>query len=249
MHRFLFIVLVLMSGCAPDITETDFFSRHPDPMETEEGDVVLAAHTEGDISIRVLSAEGLGWGFNPLLFETEGSVSELRATIFLDTGVSRIESPLGSTISGSEELVHLLDPGIDGDWILEISWTTTQGRFTARYPVEVAEDIWIQQVEGQQTFVSWIAPGSPTTGSDAFEVAIHSFDGASFSPVTSATLDLYPYMDMGAGEGHSTPYLAPSHVGNGHYRGEVNFIMSGGWDMTVRMLDGEEVIFKGFTVR
>ncbi len=62
-------------------------------------------------------------------------------------------------------------------------------------------------------------------------------------------LDLYPYMDMGAGEGHSTPFLAPTHVGDGHYRGEVNFIMSGGWDMTVRMSGGEEVIFKGFTVR
>ena len=249
MHRLLFITLVLLAGCAPDITETDFFSRHPDPLATEEGKVILASHTNDSIRIRVLSENGLHAGFNPLLFETEGDVSELTATLFLDSGITRIESPLGSTVFTSGESAHILNPGISGDWTLELSWVTNQGRFTTLYPVEVADDIWVQQIEGAPTFISWIAPAAPKTGSAVFEIAIHSFDGRSFSPVTSASPDLYPYMDMGAGEGHSTPFLAPTHVGDGHYRGEVNFIMSGGWDMTVRMSGGEEVIFKGFTVR
>ncbi|NND69985.1 MAG: hypothetical protein HKN43_00240, partial [Rhodothermales bacterium] len=73
-----------------------------------------------------------------------------------------------------------------------------------------------------------------------------------FIPVTDAQIDLYPYMDMGAGEGHSTPFEKPVHIGDGEYRGMVNFIMAGGWDMTVyvqRPLSAPDtVLFQGFIV-
>ena len=57
---------------------------------------------------------------------------------------------------------------------------------------------------------------------------------------------------MGADQGHSTPYEAPVHTSNGRYKGSVNFIMSGGWDMTVFIqhtdMARDTVKFNGFIV-
>ena len=247
--KFVLVMLVLLGGCAPDITDTEFFSRHPDPDLTPEGDIVLAEHTNGDVQIRILSPDNLKWGFNQITLETQGAYQNLSVSAFLDTGSSRIESPLGSSASVDAPLIHVLDPGIPGDWTLEVAYSTGQGNFITVYPIVVEEDIWVQPIGTQKRFVSWISPEEPKTGADSFEIAIHEFDGFSFIPLTSSSVDLYPYMDMGAGEGHSTPYVAPTHIGDGRYRGEVNFIMSGGWDMTVMLNGNENVIFKGFTVR
>ena len=118
MNRLLLMVALLLAGCAPDITETDFFSRHPEPSETSQGDLLLAEHNEGAVSIRVLSTDGLKWGLNSLTVEAEG-ISSLTTTAYLDPGSSRIESPLGGSSAGPEEPVHILDPGVDGDWMID----------------------------------------------------------------------------------------------------------------------------------
>ena len=57
--------------------------------------------------------------------------------------------------------------------------------------------------------------------------------GNGYEAYNAASVDLYPYMDMGGGEGHSTPFESPVFVRDGRYAGEVDFIMAGGWEMTV----------------
>ena len=63
--------------------------------------------------------------------------------------------------------------------------------------------------------------------------------------------DLYPYMDMGGGDGHSTPY-DDFTAEDGRYRWMVDFIMSGGWEMTVTLTPPGEsqqtFRFVGYTV-
>ena len=70
--------------------------------------------------------------------------------------------------------------------------------------------------------------------------------------VDGATVELYPYMDMGGGDGHSTPHSGPEALDGGRYGWDVNFIMSGGWEMTVTLSPPGEVdrvaTFIGYTV-
>jgi hypothetical protein len=59
-------------------------------------------------------------------------------------------------------------------------------------------------------------------------------------------------MDMGGGEGHSTPFTPPFEPEAGLWRCQVNFIMAGGWELSMHILrpgvDRETVRFAPFTV-
>jgi hypothetical protein len=146
-------------------------------------------------------------------------------------------------------------PASEGRWHIGWHFETQDGRAgSGTFEFEVSESIWLQRIEqeGETYFVSWVAPGRPVTGENPFEVALHRETATGFLPVTDAVLDLYPYMDMGGGDGHSTPYEPPVHTGGGHYEGRVNFIMSGGWDMTVYVDRPEHttatVVFENYSV-
>jgi len=242
-------ILLFLAGCAPDISETDFFSQHPDPNATTGQEVILVDHSANGARLLITSEGQLGWGFNALSVQESDGVSNLDVSLVYETATQAWFSPLGSVISDSEAVVYAVPPQEgDGSWVLQV---TAQPGIDLRIPVDVEEDIWVRPEDEFDLLVAWVAPTAPTTGGDTFEVALYRIENRTFVPITNAGLDLYPYMDMGGGEGHSTPYTAPSHVGEGRYRGNVNFIMSGGWDMTVNItLDGQtrHVVFRGFTV-
>ena len=251
---FFLAALLLLAGCAPDITETDFYNRHPDPSTSGPTEIVLLDHRDTQGSIKLISDAPLHWGPNTIQVQTSGSVSNVELAVVLDTGSDLISSPIPSVQSDTEVVVFVTPPSeTNGSWQLELSYATNQGQFSILQPVTIEEDIWVQHVENTSLFVSWIAPLSPQAGTERLEFAVHRFDGHAFIPVPDAILDLYPYMDMGAGDGHSAPYEAPTYQGQGRYVGSVNFIMSGGWDLTVRLgsnpTSSQSVVFKGFTVR
>lgn len=70
----------------------------------------------------------------------------------------------------------------------------------------------------------------------------------SFPPVENAVLEIYPYMDMGGGSGHSTEFTAPEAEGSGYYEGSINYSMSGTWTTSVTLTAGDatlpEVVFE-----
>ena len=122
-----------------------------------------------------------------------------------------------------------------GTFALDVTFDVGGRSGMVGFPLDVEETLWMQRVETEagRYFVSWVRPERPSVGENVFELAIHETSGTGYAPLAGATLDLYPYMDMGGGDGHSTPYEAPVHVGEGRCRGTVDFIMSGGWDLTV----------------
>jgi len=245
---------LVLTGCAPDITETDFFSRHPEDIQTGPSEVVLLDHQQNGVQIKLTAGKTLHWGPNTVQVESSGNPTNIRISAYLDTGTDLISSPIPYSEYDNNPLIFVTAPdGVEGTWMLELEYTTGAGSFVVRQPISVEEGIWVQHVEDSPLYVSWISPVSPVAGTEQLEFAIHRFDGRAFLPVPDAILDLYPYMDMGAGDGHSAPYEAPVHTGGGRYVGSVNFIMSGGWDLTVKIgsnpTSAQSVIFKGFTVR
>lgn len=249
--RLLGIALMLvMAGCAPDITETDFYKMHPDPNESAGDEVILLDHVGSGTQLTLVAEEPLGWGFNRFRVEAAEGWQSFTPMLVFETSTAVWRSPLAGQVEGDDGIVYAIPPpDEEGTWFLELEGITTAGPVSVRSEVEVQEDIWVRM--NNDLLAAWVTPTTPKTGNDVFEVALYRFVNGQFEAVSDALLDLYPYMDMGGGEGHSTPYSPPVHIGQGHYRGEVNFIMSGGWDMTVIVThDGstKNIVFAGFTV-
>ena len=259
-------LLLLGAGCAPDITETDFYREHPEETDPRETFVELGTQSDGGMTFRLLAPDSIRIGHSTVWIEAaqgETPVSSGRFTITprwvneTRTLISPLAAALATTteVEGRFEGVpFFLQPaGENGHWMLHIEYEAGGRQGTLMFPIGVTPDLWVQHVEeAEDYYVSWVQPVRPATGNAVFEVALHCLTDEGFVPIEGAVLDLYPYMDMGAGEGHSTPYEAPAHVRDGAYRGTVNFIMSGGWDMTVYVrrpgAPADTVIFKGFTV-
>ncbi len=261
MIRILLVIVCFLTGCAPSITDTDFFREHPaDPEDTS---VALAVIRDGRLSINLMAPDSLRMGASILWVEAavDGvpvSDGDFRVLSKWAAGARTVSSPLGAVklvrtdrpgrFEGAP--LFIAPHGKEGDWQLEITYAAGGESGEAVLPVEIQSSIWVQYADGY--YVSWVRPVHPVTGLDVIEFALHRLVDEQFLPLEDARIDLFPWMNMGAGQGHSTPYEAPVHVHHGRYRGSVNFIMSGGWEMTVFIQRAgavqDTVYFKGFTV-
>jgi hypothetical protein len=260
------IVATGLVGCAPDITETDFYSLHPDPESTDNQDLlVLGTQVVGEVEVTLLARAEPHAGVNELLVQaTRQGTAITNATVQAvprsEGRVSPLEAPFAAVADEDGYLrvpAHFLQrKGTTQQWTVDISIGTPLEATRASFDLVVIDSLWMQEFVHDQTgdvyFVSWIEPQRPATGDASFELAIYRLAEDGFVGINDATIDLYPYMDMGAGEGHSTPFKAPRHTSGALYTGRINFIMSGGWDMTVRLRVGQSaeqvVVFRGFTV-
>ncbi len=264
--------IVAVSGCSPDITETDFYRLHPDPEALEPPDImslgtVASAAYEIELGARTAPYAGR----NQLLLRIRKSGAPVTAAS-LEARSTRtdLSAPTpGSVVEQSTaddegwmpmHALFLQRKGAEANWRLDVSVTVGNDTVPASFDLTVGDSLWLQEfvdaTAGDVYYVAWINPIRPETGDADFELAVFRESAGEIVGVENGTLDLYPYMDMGAGEGHSTPYEAPTAKAGGPFRGlysgRVNFIMSGGWDMTVFLripgLPEQEVLFAGFTV-
>ena len=263
MIRAAMLVMLLVAGCAPDITDTDFFREHPIETDPEDTSVELGVLEDGPLAIRLTASDSLRIGINTISAEVKvGQAPVLQADVTLspqwiaagrtivsplDAGELEITDTPGRFV-GAPLFVQPQDE--KGVWQLQITYAASGESGEAVLPVQIKPSLWVQYTG--EYYVSWILPVRPETGLDEIELGLHRLTDEGFIPLEDATLDLYPWMDMGAGQGHSTPYEAPVHMREGRYRGSVNFIMSGGWDMTVFIqrpgMPLDTIDFKGFVV-
>lgn len=258
------ILVISAPGCAPDIAETDFYSLHPEE-EVEATLQTLGTQTVGSVEVTLLSRTQPHTGYNRLLLQaTQNGSAVDEASVQLvpmrDGQIGPLESAalVQADADGYLEAgAFFLQPkGTEQTWDVEVALDVANTSVVASFVVTVRDSLWMQTVVDPQTaavyYISWVQPIRPTTGEDVLEMAIHQATDTGFAPVEHLALDLYPYMDMGAGEGHSTPYETPVHEVSGFYRGTINFIMAGGWDLTLFIEQSaavrDTVVFNGFTV-
>ena len=261
------IALSLLAGCVPDsVTEFDFKSLQPPAPEAElTGTVLVDTETVGSLTVELYADRGgAHLGMNQLsvrLADGGASVREARIT----WTATATEGP-----AAGAELPVVVPPTqadaegfFQGDAFLLTPDTTARTFEIAlqvtpldgptrevAFTVEARNDIWMQT--SGDLLISWVSPARPVVGANTFEVAAHTWSGSAFVPADGATPSLFPYMDMGGGDGHSTPFTEPTGVGNGRYRSTVDFIMSGGWEMGVALAlpdrPTDTVRFVGYTV-
>jgi hypothetical protein len=118
-------------------------------------------------------------------------------------------------------------------------------------PIEVVSS-WrqtsVKNSAGDVYYITWLEPYQPVSGNNDLKFMIHKRTSMhSFPPVSDAKLIIYPFMDMGGGNGHSTDFNTPTATNDGLYEGSINYSMSGDWTTSVQMIaDGDtlnEVVF------
>ena len=265
MRRLSLLLVLAVAGCVPDgLTDFDFQELQPDPPPDElTGDVLVGTASDGGLTVALTAARGgphLGY-VRLGLTVTDGSAAVTDARIALAGTVEA--GPAAGAALPVENPASADAEGVFRGAAFLLTPDTTARRFTVRatveangktadvaFPVDARADLWMQLAG--DLLVSWVDPLQPIVGANRFVVAAHRWTGSAFEPVDGAAADLHPYMDMGGGDGHSTPYGGFEAQGGGRYAWDVDFIMSGGWEMTVSLTppgEAERVArFVGFTV-
>ncbi len=95
--------------------------------------------------------------------------------------------------------------------------------------------------DGIDYTVSLIEPARPKTGINELELLVNNrHDMMNFPPEEGFTIELNPEMPS---MGHGSPNnVNPVYTNNGHYKGKVNFTMTGDWRLHLRLKRGNTVI-------
>lgn len=234
---------VALSGCVPDdLTDYDWKALQPAPLPTPtlRGRVLVGTANAGATPLTLSIDEGPREG--PNVAYVTGATA-----VTVDARCGDVPMPVepANGVPAAAARVFLL-PDASGA-ACEIG-ATTGGQRAAFPVVAVASPTTLQRTGG--FYLAWQQPTQPLVGGNA--LVLRLFDAAR-QPVNAGAIDLYPYMDMGGGSGHSTPYRAPVRTAPGRFDGQIDFVMSGRWDLTVyldRAVDAPRLSFRfpGFYV-
>ena len=127
--------------------------------------------------------------------------------------------------------VHNHSSGKGGDVVLP---------FTVAEPAKPRIKSFTAAHDGGQYFVSLIQPAVPKVGINDMEIAIYKKVSMTSWPADSSlSVVLTPEMPT---MGHGSPNnVNPVHIGNGHYKGKVNFTMTGLWKLNMDYMAGTAV--------
>ncbi len=229
-------------------------TEEPAPFEPFKDMVKIATAPTGSgaYKIDVYLKEDAFVGYNNLYLSVYDSASGEVAsdwsasistlmTMMTDMGTMKHTCPLEQPIYNSEMKAYegaamFVMPTTDmGTWQFTINYVNGNMEGELSFPIIVKEKenkAMISFVsEADQTtkfFVAIIQPELPDVGINDFEIGIYTKESMmSFPAVDDYTVVIEPEMPS---MGHGSPdNVDPVSVGNGHYKGNVNFTMTGFW--------------------
>lgn len=100
-----------------------------------------------------------------------------------------------------------------------------------------------QSADSSKLILSLVEPTAPKVGMNDIEFTIHKkIDMMNFPADDSYTIEITPEMPS---MGHGSPNnVNPVNTGNGHYKGKVNFTMTGEWKVNVAVKKGGNTVSK-----
>lgn len=140
-------------------------------------------------------------------------------------------------------VVFVMPSGEMGTWSLhfDIDGTSIEIPVEVRNPEYAKMVSFVSQMD-QTTkyFVALVNPDEPQVGKNELEIAV--FKRASmmdWPAVTDLSLEVEPWM---VSMDHGSPNnVAPVHMNEGHYLGEVNFTMTGDWQIRLTAMQGAQL--------
>lgn len=239
-----FFAAVVLAACSKDETP------QPEPSPTEGLTKLTEGYAAGAAAkVEIYTKEtSLMAGYTTFYFALYDSVSGKRIeeahislTPMMDMGMMQHSAPYENP---EEEAVNHLFPGsvtfimssMGGNWTLKVNVHNhsngKSGSFTI--PVTVGEPAkarvksFTALHDGGKYFVALLNPSAPKVGINDMEIAIYKkATMMSFPADSSLSVLLTPEMPT---MGHGSPNnINPAHTGKGHYKGKVNFTMTGLW--------------------
>lgn len=172
--------------------------------------------------------------------------AHVKLTPMMDMGTMQHSAPYENPVS--EEAVSHLFPcsvvfimsSMGGNWTVKVNvHNHLSGKegfitmpFTVTEPVKSKMKSFTALHDGGKYFVALIDPDTPKVGVNDMEIAIYKkVSMMSFPADSSLSVVLTPEMPT---MGHGSPNnVNPVHIGNGHYKGKVNFTMTGLWQLNM----------------
>lgn len=145
--------------------------------------------------------------------------------------------------------VSFIMSSMGGTWTVAITVTntSTSKSGTATFTINVKDPSpakmfsFISLVDNtSKYFVGFIPPAKPIVGINDFEIVVYKKQSMMMFPADSSlSVTFIPTMPT---MGHSSPNnVDPVHIGKGHYKGKVNFTMTGLWRLSYNLKLGTAV--------
>lgn len=237
--------LALFTACSDDDPEPQF--------KTDLNEIT--SFSQDGLTITLYAEEDFFVGYNVITAKIEdqdGNLISGEATItpmmqMMDMAHSApFEYANGQLIEeGSLQFntVFVMPSSEMGNWTLNFDIDGT----TVAVPVQVSNPEYARMVsfvsqmdETTKYFVAMVSPNDPGVGKNELEIAVYKKASMMDWPaVTDLSFELEPWM---VSMDHGSPNnVAPVHESKGHYKGEVNFTMTGDWQIRLTAMQGTEV--------
>lgn len=220
---------------------------------TEFSGIPIHSVSADGYTISLFGDKELETGANTLYWKIEenGNLVDLQTfsiTPMMDMGNMEHSTPVDNPQLFEEDeeyfysrVVFIMPGGEMGSWSISFEFVTGNGKtISGEMPVDVKPSWKLTSVKDAGDniyFITWLAPQQPQSGNNDLSFMLHTRESMmAFPAVDDAELIIYPYMDMGSGQGHSTDFTAPEAVGNGIYKGDINYSMSGVWTTSVQLV-------------
>lgn len=254
-HKILFVaILALAQACSDD----------NDEMNPNDGLVEIAsvAVPDSDFKVVMYMEEGksLEVGYNDFslgLYTNDGEwLSNSHLSIMPMMHMTEMDMMHSAPYEADEHDASMdmmqifaavfVMPSAMGDWTLDVSIMEMDSEFQGevKLPVTVtAPELTRLKSTSEGYFVTMINNPDFAVDSNDIEFTVHKRESMmSWPAVEGLTIEIEPEMPA---MGHGSPNnVNPEHVGNGHYKGIVNFTMTGDWVINVIVKDGDTIILE-----
>jgi hypothetical protein len=217
---------------------------------------VIKTYEEGGITYEILSEETeLIEGYNEFYIKAKDSdgndlTADFDINIVMDMGQMMHSTPFeyemmeDATNGGSILVIKatFIMPTVEmGVWMIDAVSESLGADHTIEFNVAPSGNVKRFTSNEKPYFVTLRTLKSPEVGMNDFNLTVHTRENMMSHPaVDSLTIEIEPRMpSMGHG---SNGNENPLYTENGLYEGNVNFNMTGDWEITVTLLDGKNEI-------
>lgn len=239
------------------------------PLETLEK-ITLIESDDQSLSIELFSEQKLSIGYNALyirLIDQKNKKEVTQASINIlpmmemhkESGTMKHSSPVenpGASVTekGLFKAAAVFSMASDdhGSWTLEVEIQISDSAPVQKViipitvlPSKVQRIKTVKLDDGSTYMITYIQPVEPKIGINDFEIVIHQRKNMfEFPPINDFTIEIEPEMPS---MGHGSPNnINPILTFNGHYKGKVNFTMSGDWRIHLDLAKENETVSTSF---
>lgn len=225
------------------------------PFEVDK--VKIGEQTRDDLFITLWSDEGtLKTGYNKIYVSIkDAGGNEIKDAVLAYSPLMEMMATSKKHSSPAEQPVYNSDlrlyegavvftmPSSDmGGWQLNLTLNGSQWSF----PLTIGESNQKQTgvytgSDGNRYWLTLLPPAAWQVGLNDVELLIHQqVSMMEFTPVEGLKIEFEPEMPS---MGHGSPNnVNPVSVGNGRYKGKVNYTMTGDWRLNFKLIKGDELI-------